>query len=541
MKSEEILERYKKILRIRINHSYADFFSYVNFIVNQLRYCEQNKLFPVVYFGTDSTDGPNAFYEKAVGDNSWDYYFEPVAGLSYQDVLERIANPDDVLSNEHIFELDDQQLWYLHSEDPDSIYNYPYGYYANLAVDEMDRWYAEQQQKARYYVAKYIKPKQQIRDQVKAFWNRHFKGKEVIGVHLRGSDKGAANTTVEAGRIIPPEEYYPYLDRFVSEVPDGKLFVATNQVQFLQQLQDRYGEKVVARDVVRADTIGTSANPIQAQQNHSYKLGEEVLIDCLLLAKTDVLMCSVSAVSEYAMYFSPDLISVNLSILPKSHNEQKIDLNEFFGEGKLFEGAILINLDSRPDRLQQSLGELEKYGMDNWPVRMSAFKHENRSYGCSRSHVEAIRYARWKGWKSVLIFEDDIKISNDFDQDAYKTFKDLAESEWAFFQFGVMNINKTETVSNNLYRHKNGQAAHAYALHESAYDYIIDNYVCDPKYSDIFKSGHMPFDEYINNYFPRHYPSYAAKKLLISQHAGFSNIVNQQTNYEAMLEEKYKA
>jgi len=170
MKSEEILERYKKILRIRINHSYADFFSYVNFIVNQLRYCEQNKLFPVVYFGTDSTDGPNAFYEKAVGDNSWDYYFEPVAGLSYQDVLERIANPDDVLSNEHIIELDDQQLWYLHSEDPDSIYNYPYGYYANLAVDEKRFSEAED------LLSEGIKLKEKLGDQRGIAFSKHSYG-----------------------------------------------------------------------------------------------------------------------------------------------------------------------------------------------------------------------------------------------------------------------------------------------------------------------------------------------------------------------------
>ena len=55
--------RYKgerKILLIRMNHSYAGFFSYVTFALNQLRYCEAAGFHPVVYFGPRSGDGPNA-------------------------------------------------------------------------------------------------------------------------------------------------------------------------------------------------------------------------------------------------------------------------------------------------------------------------------------------------------------------------------------------------------------------------------------------------------------------------------------------------
>lgn len=55
-----ILGKYRRVLIIRINHSYAGLFAYFIYALNQLRYCEKHRLLPVVFFGEDSADGPNA-------------------------------------------------------------------------------------------------------------------------------------------------------------------------------------------------------------------------------------------------------------------------------------------------------------------------------------------------------------------------------------------------------------------------------------------------------------------------------------------------
>ena len=39
--------------------------------------------------------------------------------------------------------------------------------------------------------------------------------------------------------------------------------------------------------------------------------------------------------------------------------------SDWFGPGRLFEGALLINLDSRPERLARSISELERVGLAN--------------------------------------------------------------------------------------------------------------------------------------------------------------------------------
>ena len=131
----------RKILLVRMNHSYAGFFSYVTFVLNQLRYCESTGLLPVVYFGPRSGDGPNAFYDRRHGENTWDYYFEPLAGLTWLDVCSRLANPCDPLAAADVVQLDSAFLWYLHAYDPDGIYNYPYGHYRSLPDECLAGWY----------------------------------------------------------------------------------------------------------------------------------------------------------------------------------------------------------------------------------------------------------------------------------------------------------------------------------------------------------------------------------------------------------------
>ncbi|MFT5111508.1 MAG: hypothetical protein ACI8P9_000828 [Parasphingorhabdus sp.] len=116
-----------KFLNIGINHSYAGFFAYVNFAVNQILYAERHGLQPVVNFSNWSGDGPNAFYDPARGTNMWDYYFEPVADLTYAELVARVADPDELLSNKDILKLSSKELWFVHSKESQNVYPYPHG------------------------------------------------------------------------------------------------------------------------------------------------------------------------------------------------------------------------------------------------------------------------------------------------------------------------------------------------------------------------------------------------------------------------------
>jgi hypothetical protein len=532
----------RKILLIRMNHSYAGFFSYVTFALNQLRYAEAMGLHPVVYFGPRSGDGPNAFHDPRLGDNSWDYFFEPVASLAWPDLRARLADPRDPLTTRDVVQLDADFLWYLHAYDPDGIYNYPYGHYKSLTDDRLDAWYARQRASARRLLARHVRPKPHILAKVDEFWQGELAGHDVLGVHMRGSDKGAADASARLSRIVEPEEYFPHIDRFLGETANPRIFLATEQSQFVARTRARYGKRVVARAVTRTNSFGAVSNPFQARTGSGYLKGEEVLVDCLLLSRSQRLLRCTSAVGEYAVYFNEGLESLNLNHPPSPAAAPAAvpPFRSFVGPGRLFEGVVLINLDSRPDRLQRSLGELARQGVGDCVTRLSAVRHDNGLFGCSVSHLEAVRHARRQGWQSVLILEDDIRFAAGFAHEAPPALHDLAARDWGIFQFGAMiEPCYVQTVSPHLFRFWRGHAAHAVALHARTYDFLIGDYICELDRGNWDQRMHVPFDEYLNNRLACFFPAYGSRKLLISQHSGRSDTWGHEVDYRSLIERSY--
>jgi hypothetical protein len=79
---------------------------------------------------------------------------------------------------------------------------------------------------------------------------------------------------------------------------------------------------------------------------------------------------------------------------------------------------VVINLDSRPDRLEEFTEEMTRLGIHSWR-RLTAVDGRKEfpyldpfysgSIGCSLSHVEAFEQAEWDGAEALLICEDDVE------------------------------------------------------------------------------------------------------------------------------------
>lgn len=79
---------------------------------------------------------------------------------------------------------------------------------------------------------------------------------------------------------------------------------------------------------------------------------------------------------------------------------------------------VVINLDSRPDRLDEFTDEMNRLGVESWR-RLTAVDGRKEfpdvdpfysgSIGCSLSHVEAFEEAEWTGAEALLICEDDVE------------------------------------------------------------------------------------------------------------------------------------
>jgi len=159
-----------------------------------------------------------------------------------------------------------------------------------------------------HLIQKYIRIKQEILDEVESFYKEAFEGKFVIGVHYRGTDWIWENQYTR----IPYETFAETVNRKIEGRGDYRIFVATDEQQFLDFMEARYPGRILCQK--NAHRTYTQY-PLHKDSSYSRSLqGREALIDCLLLSKTDRFVGSSSNLSQWVGLFNPDLDTTDLSI-----------------------------------------------------------------------------------------------------------------------------------------------------------------------------------------------------------------------------------
>ncbi len=240
-------------------------FAACNQVIGQL-YAHENHLYPEVTgfcvdFGTFGL-----YYDPSHGPNWWSYYFEPISvGIKEGS---KLVFP----SVGQYFEAFRLRKSIAHSE-------------------------------ASHLVNKYVRVKEPILNKVHSITKEWFEGFFVIGVHYRGTDKEK-----EAPRVEYEEVFGSILKHIPSDQP-YRIFVATDEIPFLEATLERFPGHVLARDAHRSDGhIG-----VHFLELNKYALGEEALIDCLLLSKTQLLIRTSSNLSLWATYFNPEMPEILLN------------------------------------------------------------------------------------------------------------------------------------------------------------------------------------------------------------------------------------
>lgn len=96
---------------------------------------------------------------------------------------------------------------------------------------------------------------------------------------------------------------------------------------------------------------------------------------------------------------------------------------------ELFKHTFFINLESRPDRLEEVQGELAKMGIVG--ERVNAVKAKIGGIGCTLSHIRCLEEAKKRGYDWVFICEDDIKFTNpDLFKAQLQKFWNNKEIQW---------------------------------------------------------------------------------------------------------------
>jgi hypothetical protein len=142
---------------------------------------------------------------------------------------------------------------------------------------------------------------------VETFAARHLAGRAVLGVHARDAEHQDEIAGWHQLAWAPPRLYMRAIDPWLDARPDGVLLVATDTERLLAAFRRRYGARCVAYPARRS-----SPGRAPHEEFGGPVVGEEMLVEGLLLARTDLLVHGISNVSTVALCFAPRLPHVDV-------------------------------------------------------------------------------------------------------------------------------------------------------------------------------------------------------------------------------------
>lgn len=250
------------------------FFSNFILILNHLQFCEQTHKTPLVYWNSSS------YYYDANGwngetENVWEYYFEPLSENRYQHdypIHSEYENPNNF-----------------------SFLNPPWNY-PSISQNNRDM--------GKKLIDTYIRIKPQTDEKIQTFIQKNFANHHTIGIHYRGTDKF---TSGEA-RPVNMHHIIDVANGKAQEFTNPQFFVATDQQSFLEFARKHLNGRVIFYNSFRS-TNNKSIHHTHSQDKKPSmaQIGEETLIDMVLLANCDFLIRTPSNLSVASLIWNPTL------------------------------------------------------------------------------------------------------------------------------------------------------------------------------------------------------------------------------------------
>jgi len=103
---------------------------------------------------------------------------------------------------------------------------------------------------------------------------------------------------------------------------------------------------------------------------------------------------------------------------------------------------FVVNLESRPDRLENIRFELDYLG---WEYELFKAVNRNNYMGCTLSHLEILKISKERGYRRVMVIEDDCTV-----MPYAKSLIGAIEGQIQDIEFGVLNLAPTLNRPVNL-------------------------------------------------------------------------------------------
>lgn len=178
----------------------------------------------------------------------------------------------------------------------------------------------------------------------------------------------------------------------------------------------------------------------------------------------------------------------------------------------IFDRIVVINLDSRTDRLEAFDAQAKRFGIkyDRFSAVVANPPKLPPTWACKESHICVMKQAIKDGVKRLLVFEDDALFVDDFDI-KFPQFYSKIPQDWDMLYLGAWHI-ASEPYADGVVKMIENYSAHAYGINQQ-YMQEAFSQVYNPKPIDIALSLRHP-----------HIKAYCAKPALVGQAPGYSDI-----------------
>ena len=258
-----------KIFYIIRREPTAGFFSNVTFILNHLKICDDMNFIPII----DMQNYPslhNEIHPINKNKNAWEYYFKKINKYS----LNEVYKSKNVYMSSKTF----QKKMFL-----------------DMTNNEISRYFSR------------IKIKKEILQKINIFNKEKFKKNDkILGVHFRGSTYKTARSH---GFPLTKELMIKNIQSLIKKFDYNKIFVVTEEQEYLKALKEKFNDKVIYYDSFRMNKL--DSYKIYPRKNHRYLLGEEILIETVLLSKCNGLTFIKSNVISAATLFAKKQIKLH--------------------------------------------------------------------------------------------------------------------------------------------------------------------------------------------------------------------------------------